>query len=116
MGGFGSGRRGGRPTVESAFRIDIDVLRRHGMIRLGSRDGCVMHFSGYYDDLDVKCEVHIKGQWNSWIRLKYDMIDYRTDEPLEIDDKIRCGIECARHSHRPRCWKMVGGAGLATAG
>jgi hypothetical protein len=88
MGGFGSGRRGGRPTVESAFRIDIDVLRRHGMIRLGSRDGCVMHFSGYYDDLDVKCEVHIEGPWNSWIRLKYDMIDYRTDEPLEIDDKI----------------------------
>jgi hypothetical protein len=36
MGGFGSGRRGGGPTVESefAFRIDIDALRRQ---HLGSR-------------------------------------------------------------------------------
>jgi hypothetical protein len=36
MGGFGSGRYGGGPTVESTFRIDIDSLRRHGLIRLGA--------------------------------------------------------------------------------
>jgi hypothetical protein len=88
MGGFGSGRRGGYPTSESTFRIDIDALRRHRMIRLGVRGGCVMHFSGYWHDLDVECETHIDGPWNGWVRLKYEMTDYWTNEPLEIDDKI----------------------------
>jgi hypothetical protein len=88
MGGFGSGRHGGYPTIESTFRIDIDALRSHRMIRLGVRGGCVMHFSGYWHDLDVECETHIDGPWNGWVRLKYEMTDYWTDEPLEIDDKI----------------------------
>jgi hypothetical protein len=88
MGGFGSGRCGGYATCESTFRIDIDALRRQRMIRLGVRGGCVMHFSGYWHDLDVECETHIDGPWNGWVRLKYEMTDYWTDEPLEIDDKI----------------------------
>jgi hypothetical protein len=88
MGGFGSGRRGGYPTSKSTFRIDIDALRRHRMIRLGVRGGCVMHFSGHWHDLDVECETHIDGPWNGWVRLKYEMTDYWTNEPLEIDDKI----------------------------
>src|SRR5262245_27630076 len=88
MGGYGSGRSGGGPTVESTFRIDIDVLRRRGMIGLGTRGGCVMRFSGYWHDVDVECETHIDDPWNAWIRLKYGMSDYSTDEPLEIDDKI----------------------------
>src|SRR5262245_60034620 len=33
MGGYGSGRYGGGPTAESAFRIDIDALRRRGWSR-----------------------------------------------------------------------------------
>src|SRR5947209_5766855 len=97
MGGYGSGRSSGQLTVESAFRIDIDVLisklRRCGMMRrgrippLGISAGCVMRFSG----CDVECEAHIDEHepWNSWVRLKCRMTDYWTDEPLEIDDKIR---------------------------
>jgi hypothetical protein len=90
MGGYGSGRRGGGPTVESefAFRIDIDALRRDGLIRLGVRGGCVIRFSHPYRDLDVECETHIGGPWDDWVRLKYEMTDYWTGEPLAIDDKI----------------------------
>jgi hypothetical protein len=73
MGGFGSGRYGGRPTVESAVRLDIDALRRDGMIRFGVRAGCVIRFSGPYDDLEVECETHIGGPWDDWVRLKYDI-------------------------------------------
>jgi len=68
--------------------MDIDVLRRHGLIRLGSRAGWVMHFSGYHEDLDVECETHIAERWNSWIRVKYDLVDYWTGEPLAINDTI----------------------------
>src|SRR5262249_35391342 len=66
MGGYGSGRRGGGPTVESefAFRIDIDALRRDGLIRLGVRGGCVIRFSHPCRDLDMECETHIGGPWD----------------------------------------------------
>jgi hypothetical protein len=36
MGGYGSGRSGGRPTVESAFRLDIDAMIRWGCVRPGA--------------------------------------------------------------------------------
>jgi hypothetical protein len=88
MGGYGSGRRGGGPTVQSAFRVEIDALRRDGLIRPGVRGGCVIRFSGPYRDLDVECETHIGDPWNDWVRLKYEMTDYWTGEPLAIDDKI----------------------------
>ena len=44
--------------------------------------------SGPYRDLDVECETHIGGPWNDWVRLKYEMTEYWTGEPLAIDDKI----------------------------
>src|SRR5262249_48631808 len=67
--------------------VDIDAPRRHGLIGLG-RGGCVIRFSGPYHDLDVEIETHIDGPWNGWVRLKYEMTDYWTGEPLAIDDKI----------------------------
>jgi hypothetical protein len=79
---------GPRTRQSLRFRIDIDVLHRRRMVRLGARGGCVMRFSGYWHDLDVECETHIDGPWNGWVRLKYGITDYWTDEPLEIDDKI----------------------------
>jgi hypothetical protein len=44
--------------------------------------------AGPYRDLDVECETHVDGPWNDWVRLKYEMTDYWTGEPLAIDDKI----------------------------
>jgi len=35
MGGFNSGRRSGRPTVEAGFPLDVSRLLRHGTIRTG---------------------------------------------------------------------------------
>src|SRR5262249_10343021 len=86
MGGYGSGRGGGGPTVESefAFRIDIDALRRDGLIRLGARGGCVIRFSGPCRDLDVECETHIGGPWDDWVRLKYEMTDYLLPQLLAL--------------------------------
>ena len=36
----------------------------------------------------MECETHIGGPWNDWVRLKYEMTDYWTGEPLKIDDKV----------------------------
>ena len=35
MGGFGSGRDGGRPTVEDGLTIDIALMLRRGWVRVG---------------------------------------------------------------------------------
>ena len=44
MGGFGSGRYGGRPTVESAVRLDIDDMMQWGGIRAFARLAGEMRF------------------------------------------------------------------------
>ncbi len=87
MGGYGSGQRGGRCTVESAFRISIDRLIRRRIMRQGVH-GCTMHFSNYYDDLDVECIVRVGEPWDSWMWLRYEMTDYWTGEECKIDDKV----------------------------
>jgi hypothetical protein len=48
MGGVGSGRSGGRPTVEDGLSLDIDTLRRQGLIRTGDGWGGTLTWSDAY--------------------------------------------------------------------
>jgi hypothetical protein len=89
MGGYGSGRHGGKCKVESAFRLDIDWCRREGMIRPNSRTCGGLHFQSYHAELEVSYESRLAEEWDSWIRLQYRIKDYWTGEPLKIDDKIQ---------------------------
>jgi predicted lysophospholipase L1 biosynthesis ABC-type transport system permease subunit len=50
MGGSGSGRQGGRATVESALRLDINALTRAGAIQPGAQVGGEMKFRLDDDD------------------------------------------------------------------
>ena len=99
MGGFGSGRGGGRPTatvesallptVESAFRLDIDSMMCWRAIQPGFHLGGEMRLHQLYgDDLDVKYESLAGDPENSWLRLRYSIADYRSGEELKIDDKV----------------------------
>jgi hypothetical protein len=88
MGGYGSGRSGGRPTVESALRLDIDKLMGWGAIRAGEHLAGEMRLEFYDDEIAVKFESLVGDPWASWFRLRYSMADYWTGEELEIDDKI----------------------------
>lgn len=88
MGGFGSGRQGGRPTVESALRLDIDALVRAEVIRSRTRVTGEMTFQFYGDDLRISFETSVVNRWNNWIRLQYEMFDYWTGERRDIDDKV----------------------------
>jgi hypothetical protein len=36
----------------------------------------------------LKQVARLGGPWDDWVRLKYEMTDYWTGEPLAIDDKI----------------------------
>src|SRR5262245_30446450 len=104
MGGYGSGRYGGRPTVERAVRLDIDSMMCWGAIQPGFHLGGEMRLHQLYgDDLDVKYESLAGDPWNSWLRLRYSIADYRSGEELKIDDKVyRIGIGAqSRLSPRP---------------
>src|SRR5215831_14147974 len=88
MGGFGSGRGGGGPTVESALRLDIDDMMQWGGIRAFARLAGEIRFNFYGDQIEVKFESRVCDPWNSWLRLQYSMAEYCTGEELEIDDQI----------------------------
>jgi hypothetical protein len=78
MGGFGSGRGGGGPTVESALRLDIDDMMQWGGIRALARLAGEMRFNFYGDQIEVKFESRMCDPWNSWLRLRYSMTEYST--------------------------------------
>ena len=88
MGGYGSGRSGGKCKVEGAFRLDIGWCRREGIIRPNTCIGGSLRFQSYQDELDVNYEARVAREWDSWIRLQYSLQDYWTGDLLEIDDKI----------------------------
>jgi hypothetical protein len=88
MGGYGSGRTGGQPTVESALRLDIGAMMRWGCIRPGAHLQGEMTLHFYDDELAIKFESRVGDPWDSWLRLQYTIHDYWTGDPYEIDDKI----------------------------
>jgi hypothetical protein len=89
MGGYGSGGYGGRPTVESAVRLDIDSMMHWGAIQPGFHLGGEMRMHQFYgDDIDVKFESHAGDPGNSWLCLRYSMTDYCSGEEFKIDDKV----------------------------
>jgi hypothetical protein len=88
MGGFGSGRSGGGPTVESALRLDIDSMMRRGAIQPDCHVTGEMHFNFYDDQIDVTFESRTGSDGDNWLRLRYEMTDYWSGQEVEIDDKI----------------------------
>jgi hypothetical protein len=52
MDGYGSGRQGGRVTVESTLRLDVDAMIRRRVIQPGAHVGGEMKFR--LDDDDVE--------------------------------------------------------------
>jgi hypothetical protein len=97
MGGFGSGRQGGRPTVENALRLDIDAMIRARVIHPGAHVGAETKFQFYDDEIGVQFEALAGDPWNSWIRLRNVISDYWTGEQHEIDDKIYLATSRPRH-------------------
>jgi hypothetical protein len=87
MGGYGSGRRGGRPTVESALRLDIDAIVRAGAIKPGAYVEGNLKLPSYDGELVIEFGSSVSTA-GSWIRLKYTVTDYWTEKQHEIDDKI----------------------------
>jgi len=114
MGGYGSGRSGGRVLVENSLRIDVDALMRRGCIQPGAHVMGEMNFDFDEQKLSVQFETRLGHPENSWIRLKYAIVDYWTGDEHRIDDQIflvrtqspfggsRWWFECPRSGRRVR--------------
>jgi hypothetical protein len=88
MGGYGSGRYGGKVLVENAIRLNIDTLLRRSRIRRGGTARGTYHFNFYDQELSIDFVFHIGDAGDSWLRLRYRICDYWTGEPHEIDELI----------------------------
>lgn len=114
MGGYGSGRSGGRVLVENALRIDVDAMIRRGCIQPDAHIVGQLRFDFDGDDLVVHFESRLGHPDNSWIRLKYAIVDYWTGDEHKINDQIflvgtqppfggvRWWFECPRSGRRVR--------------
>ena len=96
MGGFGSGRYGGRVCVENAIRLNVDKLLSRCGIRRGGHVRGTYEFDFSDQDLRIDFECRIDDPGHSWLRLRYQIYDYWTGEPHNIDDLI-----CLVASHPP---------------
>ena len=88
MGGYGSGRQGGRATVESAWRFDIDALVRGGAIQPGAYVEGNLKFPSYDDELAIEFESSATNPRERWLRLRYSIRDYWTGENTKLTTKF----------------------------
>src|SRR3954468_19924772 len=80
MGGYGSGRSGGRPTVEGCpFVLDINHLRGNGSLVPEATCGSQITWSGEDDEvrLTVALQAHL-AQHIGTLNLAYEHVDYWT--------------------------------------
>lgn len=71
MGGYGSGRRGSRPTVESSFRIELSKLRRSGFLQPGSDTSTVWSWHNNYGEHtgSVRLRCNMAGQFGAELEI-----------------------------------------------
>jgi len=85
MGKYRSGSGG--PTIEGALRLDIDKMKRWGVIQRGDHLFGEMTFNFDDDKLSIKFESLVNDQ-ESWLRVQYVIGDYWTGQRHQVDDKI----------------------------
>ena len=106
MGGYGSGRTGGRPTVEDGLTLDLGRLLRHrhvipgrhvsgSLIWTNTRTGEHVGSIGY--------EAHLSDPRDSWMRLHYTTTSWRHDSKVASDFRVHLTTTTPRSGGR-RWW------------
>jgi hypothetical protein len=99
MGGFGSGRYGGRPTVESGLTLDINRLLRQRNILPGGRGFGTLKWSNATTGEDVgslSYEACLVDAEDAWLRLRYSV--------NEIPQDYRVGLVTTPCHYGGRRW------------
>ena len=75
MGGWGSGRYGGRPTVDASLRIELPHLRRTGYFKVGHRVSGVLSWSRGGETVgrvSVACRLDPEGESTLEVDFSHD--------------------------------------------
>ncbi|TMW74659.1 hypothetical protein FG147_06670 [Thauera sp. UPWRP] len=103
MGGYGSGRRGGRDTTADYRRLDVRELHRAGVLTLGWRGGWCWYQRG-----EKRASINIEVGEAS-IRLRYDATsggERKSFDYAVMLSRTSCNFGNARPwLHCPCCWK-----------
>jgi hypothetical protein len=84
MGGYGSGRSGGRATVRERTEARYRRVNAEKAIGLGALVGGRMQFEFYEQTLIIEFESRLAHPENSWLRLKYGIIDYHSGQEHQV--------------------------------
>jgi Zn-finger protein len=82
MGGFGSGRHGGGPTVEWCYGLDVLSLHREGAMTACPRGLWVRR-------------TNEPGRWLEGVRLEWTPCTYGGQRPWFVCPRPECGRRCA---------------------
>jgi hypothetical protein len=77
VGGIGSGRQGGGPTVEDGLRLDLARLWALGHLRPGRRAAGTLSWTSGHDGrmaAQIGLTADLTDPEASWVRLRYDAI------------------------------------------
>jgi hypothetical protein len=124
MGGFGSGRQGGGPTVEDGLRLDINDLLRKGIIVPGAFGGGSLTWTNTATGekrAEIGYEVSLVEADDAWARLHYTVNcvpqDYRvriTSSPCQYGGR-RWWWRCPRSGRRAAKLYLPPGASVFAA-
>jgi hypothetical protein len=90
MGGYGSGRSGGRPTVESSLTLDLRRLFRNGTLKVGGWTSGTLRWtlvSSGEETASLGYQSHLVED-NGYIRLYWTSTDRRTGEAHKRENRI----------------------------
>jgi hypothetical protein len=90
MGGFGSGRSGGRPVIEDGLVLDIDKLRRDNLIRSNSSRSGSLTWSEVHSRREVATIGYSTsiGDDEGSLRLRYTTTTRYSGEKIDSDYEI----------------------------
>lgn len=92
MGGFGSGRYGGRTTVETSLTLDINRLLRQSLIVPGAHNFGTLTWTNHATGEDVASigfEASLVDYRDAWARFQYSANEMPQDFTVWIDNS-RC--------------------------
>jgi len=90
MGGYGSGRSGGRPTVESCLTLDLPRLFKDGLLKVGAWTSGTLRWtvvSTGEETASMGFQSHL-GEDTGYVRLHWTSTDRRTGETRQCENRI----------------------------
>jgi hypothetical protein len=90
MGGYGSGRSGGRPTVESGLTLDLQRLFKTGWLKGGARIAGLLQWTSVNtvrEAASIGFESDL-GEQSGYVQLRWTSTDQRTGERHERENRI----------------------------